>query len=153
SAPAGEVEGPNPLRLALLPRGPGCLGREAGMIKRINGRWRGDVWVRRPGQKAPRVRQWGQLPGGRGARALEQDIIRKHQAERPESAGATKTVEKFQEDFLRFVKNHWKASTLKTYRDAMRNYIIPQLGDVRLSDIGHAQVAALQDFIVDETGL
>ena len=120
-------------------------------VRQINGRWRMDTWVRYPDGTSERIRKWIQVNTRTQAREFEQQVISaalRGEYGKPKKAEAP-TVADFEATFLRFVKGHRKASTLKSYRDALRKHIVPALGRTRLDAVGHAQVERLKDALAD----
>lgn len=108
-----------------------------------------DVRFRLPTGRSVRVQKVSPVQTQKGAERYAKQVLHALATGTYRHPRASPTVAEFQAAFLRYVGNNRKASTLKSYRDAFKKYLVPVLGDIQLRDIGHDDVEKLKAHLLD----
>lgn len=113
-------------------------------VKELGVRFRGDsiTWIvqtRVDGRTRRRTLGSETIVSKQQARSLAREVLDELHC-RSVRSNPSMTVEDFARIFLIDYKNRWKPSTFKTNSGAVRNHIIPELGDMAVSDIEHHNV-------------
>ncbi len=125
----------------------GCRDRETG--RQLNGRcprladpahgcWYFAVQVCTPAGRRARVRRGGYSSLGQAEQARQAFLALPD----PVAAGRAWTVQRWLEHWLTRVSEHIRPSTLRSYREHVRHYLIPHLGHIRLASLRTTHVQA-----------
>jgi integrase len=102
-------------------------------VKKIDGEYWIDTYIRRPGRKTRRIRRRSPVQTKRGSQALEKELIA---SEFSRDTTSTRTVAAFaRKDFATWARANNSPAEYERKEKSLRNHILPWFGALRLDEV------------------